>query len=202
MRSLILKAADRLNDRQTRWFIWWLTKWALLILAVILYTIILSRVSDAKAERRYEAWKTEFAASYEAQQEAAARALVESDPAVIRLNAEAELLAKVLYGIRDNSTDDLKTACWCVFNRVDNPQFPNTLAEVVGQPKQWMRYDADNPVLESLYDLAREQLELWHGGTRRPVSDAYVFMSWSQDDVVLRDTWETGSRSKYWRYGQ
>lgn len=202
MRSIFWQVADRLNDKQTRWFIFWLAKWAMLILAVVLYTIVIALVSDAKAERRYERWKTEWAEARIAEQEEAARAALESDPYQIQLNEEAELLARVLYGVRENSTDDLKTLCWCVFNRVDNAAFPNTLAAVIDTPKQWMGYSAGNPVLESLYQIAREQLEAWHGDGHRPVANTFVFMSWAPDDICLRDQWTAGSGTKYWRWGQ
>lgn len=202
MRSIFLQVADRLNDKQTRWFIFWLAKWAMLILAVVLYTIVIARVSDAKAERRYERWKTEWAEARIAEQEEAARAALESDPYQIQLNEEAEVLARVLYGVRENSTDDLKTYCWCVFNRVDNSNYPDTITDVIAQPGQWMRYDRTNPVLSNLYDIAREQLDLWHTDAHRPVDSSYVFMNWSSRDIVLRDQWAEGSGTHYWRFGQ
>lgn len=101
-----------------------------------------------------------------------------------------------------NSTDNLKTLCWCVFNRVDNAAFPGTLEAVIDTPKQWMGYSAGNPVLENLYQIAREQLESWHGDGHRPVADTFVFMSWAPDDICLRDQWTAGSGTKYWRWGQ
>lgn len=162
------------------------------------YSVILCRWQHNKDMRIFSAW----ADTYEARQKAVAQAALESDPYTLQLNAEAEMLARVLYGVRDNSTDDLKTLCWCAFNRVDNPAFPNTLAAVIDTPKQWMGYSAGNPVLESLYQIAREQLEAWHGDGHRPVANTFVFMSWAPDDICLRDQWTAGSGTKYWRFGQ
>lgn len=198
MRSVILQVQDRLRDKQTRWFLRWLGKWALLICAVVVYTLVISRAAEAREARKYEAWKQEWIA----QQEEAARAAHEADPETVRLNSEAGMLARVLYGVRDNDSDDLRTLCWCVFNRVDNPSYPSTLYEVIAQPGQWMRYSPENPVLESLFQIAREQLEAWHNSARRPVGNEYVFMAWSSDDICLRDSFAVGSKTRYWRWGQ
>lgn len=173
--------------------------------AVLLLTLVM--VAEALAVGRYAGEKAveNYKAALARQQAEAAEAnwtAYQEDPYTVQLDAEANLLAKVLYGVRENSTDDLITCCWCVFNRVDNPAFPNTLEEVVNTPKQWMRYSADNPVLDSLYKLAREQLNEWHTGARRPVADSFVFLNWAPDDICLRDNWQGGSSTHYWRWNQ
>lgn len=201
MRTMLLQVQDRLNDKQTRWFIGWVSKWLLLILAFILYTLIVSRVAYAKAEKQYEAWKIRYVDDYNTQM-LAKEIGMPPDPRELLLNDESEALAKVLYGVRDNSTDDLKTYCWCVLNRVDSDMYPDTVVEVIEQPKQWMRYSEDNPVLDSLYKIAREQLEAWHNDTKRPVGSEFVYMNWSPSKIVLRDRWEDGSFTNYWRWGQ
>ena len=162
------------------------------------YTLVISRSAATKAVEQY---KTQLADQME-QEEEAARLAAAQDPYTLQLNAEAESLARVLYGVRDNSTDDLKTYCWCVFNRVENAAFPSTLEDVIAQPGQWMRYDQTNPILEPLYQLAREQLDAWHTDDHRPVSSDYVFMTWSANDICLRDNFHAGSNCHYWRWGQ
>lgn len=171
-----------------------------LLAALVLWadSVISGRIAQKKAIETYYGWFEE----YKAEQEAAKLAAIESDPYTVQLNAEAELLAKVLYGVKDNKTDDLITYCWCVFNRVDNSAFPSTLEDVIAQPNQWMRYDQTNPILESLYQLTREQLDAWHTEMHRPVSSEYVFMNWSSNDICLRDNFHEGSGTHYWRYGQ
>ena len=191
----------REENKMARWALGMAGKYALVILAFVAYTILIARGAGAKAERRYEAWKEEWKAGYISEREAEARAAYEADPYTIQLNAEADSLARVLYGVKDNDNDDLRTYCWCVFNRVDNKAYPNTLEEVIAQPNQWMRYDPGNPVLDSLYKLALEQLDAWHS-LRRPISSEYVFMSWTEKDIVLRDNFREGSGTRYWRYGQ
>lgn len=173
-------------------------KYLLCVLILVAWTLAACRYGQRKALDTYRVWMND----YEAAQAAAAQEAIEKDPYTIQLNAEADLLAKVLYGVKDNSTDDLKTYCWCVFNRVDNEHYPDTLEDVIAQPNQWMRYDPTNPILESLFQIAREQLNAWHTDTHRPVSSEYVFMNWSAKDICLRDVWAEGSGTHYWRFGQ
>lgn len=116
----------------------------------------------------------------------------------MQYRAEAEAVARVLYGIRDNSLRDQRTYVWCIFNRVDNPsrEFANTLTEVIGKPDQWMFYSESNPVLEIQYQLALTEVIIWHEG-HRPVSCDWVFAVWSGDKIYL--TKEIGG-AEHWQY--
>ena len=135
--------------------------------------------------------------AYKAEQEAA-RA-VQYDAALRQ--TEAETVARVLYGVKNNSEKDLRTLAWCIFNRVDNQQYPNTLAGVVSQPKQWMAYSENNAVLDKLYQIAEEEVDRWHSG-HRPVASDFVYMNWSPSEIVLRNRWEEKSGTKYWQWGE
>ena len=137
MRNGFLQVFDRQNAKRNIWFVGWIGKWALLILGIVLYTIIIARAAQAKEAKHYEAWRERYVTEFLAQRDAAAAGMP-VDPYQATLQAEAEDLARVLYGVKDNSTDDLRTLCWCVFNRVDSPEYANSIAEVVAQPKQWM----------------------------------------------------------------
>ena len=184
-----------------------LRKYGILLIAAAaftIYTLLLSAYVAARTEKavserlegeyqgKLMAWQQELNRERE-EQEAAAR-ITENIT-----QREAEALARVLYGVKDNSTDDLRTYAWCVLNRADNPAYPGTIEEVIAQPQQWMAYSADNPVLENLYQIAYEEIRLWQSGAHRPVSDEYVYMTWSPSDIVLRDTWKDGSGAHYWR---
>jgi hypothetical protein len=156
------------------------------------------RAGGVRAAKKYEDWKERYVTEF-LELEAAKAAGAPIDPYQAQLDAEAQELARVLYGVRENSTDDLRTYCWCVFNRVDSPDFPETLDAVIGQPKQWMRYDPEAPVLDDLFKIARSELDAWHTGTTRPCGVEFVFMNWSPTEITLRDNWEDGSRTHYWR---
>lgn len=184
-----------LQDRNKRWLVMWLAKWLILILALVAWSIFMARVGQKKALETYKGWVEEAALVQRLEID---RKGGGAETAV----AEAELLAKVLYGVKENDTDDLRTLCWCVFNRCDNPAFLNDLTEIINQPSQWMQYSPDNPVLENLYQIAREELDAWRSGAHRPCSYDFVFMNWSPSDICLRDAWREGSKTHYWRYGQ
>ena len=65
MRALFLQTIDRVNARD-RWLMGVAAKWMLVILAFVLYTLIVARVSFAKAERNFEAWQVQYAEGYAA----------------------------------------------------------------------------------------------------------------------------------------
>lgn len=63
MRAIFLQSIDRMNARD-KWLAGVAGKWLLVLLAFILYTLIVARVSFAKAERQFEAWQVEYAEGY------------------------------------------------------------------------------------------------------------------------------------------
>ena len=189
------------RNKRAMFFLKVSARWLLVVLALVAYTIIVHRTAYNKALTVYRGWMDDYKAEQIAIAEEEKRT-APIDPYEKQLNEEAEQLAKVLYGVKDNDTDDLRTYCWCVFNRVDNKAFPDTLEDVIAQPSQWMRYDSTNPILEPLYQIARSELDEWHSNTHRPVSSEYVFMAWTKSDICLRDNFYEGSGCHYWRIGQ
>ena len=117
------------------------------------------------------------------------------------IEAEAECIAKVLYGTaQHHSADGQRAVVWCILNRVEHQSYPNSVIEVCEQPQQWMGYSEDNPVVEDLYDVALEVLKTWYNGGHRPVSPDYIYLSWSSSEIVLRDKFEEKG-AHYWRIG-
>ena len=196
MRAMILTAMDNYHKKFSWWAVTVALKYIAIALALIAWSLVMYRAGGVRAEQRYEAWKERFANEYISQQEAAERQYP-PDPKELLLNQQSNALARVLYGVKDNSTGDLKTLCWCVFNRVDNEAYPDNIEDVVAQKKQWMAYSEDNPVLDDLYKIAREQIQLWQNG-RRPVSNEFIYMSWTPTRIVLRDTWQYGYTTNTW----
>lgn len=117
------------------------------------------------------------------------------------MELEAEHIAKVLYGTaQHHSTDGQRAVVWCILNRVEHASYPDTVIEVCEQPQQWMGYSEDNPVVEELYDVALDVLKTWYNNGHRPVGPAYIYLSWSSDEIVLRDKFEEKG-AHYWRIG-
>lgn len=174
----------------------WAIRATLIVIALAFYTSGIRSSCEKKAEAQYEEKLREYIAESTRTAEA-----TEEDPIDAWIQRDAELVARVLYGVKDNRESDLRTYCWCIFNRVDNQTFPNTLEEVIDQPNQWMRYSANNPVLESLYQIAYVEVQTWRLGQHRPVSNEYVFMNWTPTDICLRDNFRESSGTHYWRMG-
>lgn len=119
---------------------------------------------------------------------------------ISQIEREAEYIAKVIYGTARNHADsDKRAVVWCILNRVEHYGHPNTVSEVCEQPKQWMGYSSDNPVLTENYDLALDELQTWHSGGHRPMSNDYIYLTWSSKEILLRDTFEENRSTNYWR---
>ena len=119
---------------------------------------------------------------------------------VSQIEREAEYIAKVIYGTARNHADsDKKAVVWCILNRVEHHSHPDTIAEVCEQPKQWMGYSNDNPVLTENYDLALAELKTWYNDGHRPMSNDYIYLSWSSKEILLRDSFEESKSTNYWR---
>lgn len=183
-------------------------------LIVILAVMVTSVVATSKQRTKYEQQIEELTASHEAEMEALRDELYgnyvsqmaemkqyyEYGGDATEIEHEAEYIAKVIYGTaRNHATSDQKAVVWCILNRVEHHSHPDTVAEVCEQPKQWMGYSSENPVLTELYDLALAELKIWHSDGHRPMSNDYIYMSWSSKEIILRDTFEETKKTNYWR---
>lgn len=76
---------------------------------------------------------------------------------------EIEILAKLVWGEARGVESDAEKAAviWCVLNRVDAEDFPDSVKEVVEAPYQFVGYDADNPVEPQIRNIAADVLRRW-----------------------------------------
>lgn len=113
--------------------------------------------------------------------------------------AEVTALAQTLYGeCRGCSELQQKAVCWCVFNRVDDGRFPDTLIGVVSQPLQLQGYSPDNPVWDNLYDVAYSCIVDWHNGENRVLDeDMCWFSGWNRINH-FRNAWLFEDATKFW----
>lgn len=160
-----------------------------------------TQIADLNAHHELEmiALRTELRECYESRMSELER-YYEYGGDITQIEQEAEYIAKVVYGTAKNHADsDKRAVVWCILNRVEHYAHPNTIAEVCEQPKQWMGYSSDNPVLDDIYDLALTELKIWHNDGHRPISNDYIYLSWSSKEIVLRDTFEENDNTHYWR---
>lgn len=92
--------------------------------------------------------------------------------------AEVLALARTLYGeCRGCSELQQRAVCWCIFNRVDDPRFPDTVLGAITQRSQFFGYSASNPVWDSLYTVAYDCLVYWHDGVERVLEPEFCFFT-------------------------
>lgn len=180
------------------------------LLIAIIVPLLNATIQQSKHERQIEelaaaheeeivSLREELEESYESQI-AELEKYYEYGGDITQIEREAECLAKVIYGVaRDHAVSYQRAVAWCVFNRVEHPGHPNTVIEVCEQPKQWIGYSSDNPVLVDIYELALAELKIWHSDGHRPMSNDYIYLTWSSKEILLRDTFEENRNTNYWR---
>lgn len=181
--------------------------YALIIAIAMMATAVSQRVKyegqidelTVAHEEELAALRTELEEKYESQL-ADLEQYYEYGGDVTQIEQEAEYIAKVIYGTARNHADsDKRAVVWCILNRVEHYAHPNTVTEVCEQPKQWMGYSSENPVLADIYDLALTELKTWYSGGHRPMSNDYIYLTWSSKEILLRDTFEENKNTNYWR---
>ena len=199
--SKYLKKKNRLNDIKIA------AIYILIIALIVMITAIGQRVKyekqiaeiNANHEKEMAAIRIELQDDYESKI-SELKQYYEYGGDITQIEREAEYIAKVIYGTARNHADsDKKAVVWCILNRVEHHSHPDTVAEVCEQPKQWMGYSSDNPVLTELYDLALAELKTWYSGGHRPMSNDYIYLTWSSREILLRDTFEENKSTNYWR---
>ena len=169
------------------------------MLCIVLMLICAMRYQHNRDNLRFEAELEELARVAAEEEEARARAAEISAGIDVRVT-EAEEVAKVLYGTaRNNSPEDQRLVVWCIINRVEHQSYPDNIVDVCQQESQWMGYSQDNPIIESLYEIAYTELTAYHSGNHRPIPPEYVFLSWTESEIVLRDKFEEKGSVHYWR---
>ena len=72
------------------------------------------------------------------------------------------MIAKVIWGeARGCSTMEQAAVAWNILNRVDSPDFPNNIEDVILYPNAYDGYSPDNPVLDEHLRLVEDVLDRW-----------------------------------------
>lgn len=102
-------------------------------------------------------------------------------------------LAKMLWGeARGCSVENQMNACWCVLNRVDSDEFPNTIIGVVSAPDQFHGYSPNYPVWDELYNIAEDVLIRWSlekqgVHVNRELPESYLYFSKDGTENAFRE---------------
>lgn len=174
-------------------------KYLLIFLLGMLAAVIMFRDKDAKSRVSVQT-TVETPAVVEAEAAQAVSAAEETEAiAQAAIERQAQYMARVLYGTaRYHSRATQEAVCWCIINRVESTLFPNTIEEVCSQTAQWVGYKSSNPVTRELYDVAMETIETWQDHGIRMIPQDYLYFSWSEDEIVLRTSFNETARTHYW----
>ena len=76
---------------------------------------------------------------------------------------DVSMLARLIWiearGVK--TTDEKAAVVWCVLNRVDSDEYPDTVAAVISQKNQFADYDPDYPETEEDREIAEDVLNRW-----------------------------------------
>lgn len=118
---------------------------------------------------------------------------------------EAQMMARCLWGeCRGEDTIHQAAVAWCILNRVDDPRFPDTIPEVIGQPNQFTGYKASNPVDPDLLDLAMDVMCRWYrerdgeAEVGRIIPSEYVYFCRRNGHNAFGTSWPIGSETWDW----
>lgn len=164
----------------------------IMIAAMIIASIATGIFTTARLKKEYE--QELVAERFRVEQAVAARmrdeyGVTEAEAAEIQMQENAKVIAKVLYPMANNKKNGLRSAVWCVLNRVDNNVYGDDIYSVCSAKAAFMGWSDDNPVLDNLYQIALHELRVWNSGIR-PMSDKFVFLDWNKKEITLRDQFE------------
>ena len=178
----------------------------LVIQTVALLMLIGCRAQQGYDQARYKAEAAELVASHEAKiQQLTAKAeagIYATQYLSSRYESDAWKVAQWLdcLDARYNLTDEAKAlACWVIFNRVDSDQYPDNVEGVLWQPGQFCEYSDEEQPTEGNMVIATNQVSRWKNGDIRPAPSTAVFITVSDEGVVLRDRWEETAKTQHWR---
>lgn len=112
---------------------------------------------------------------------------------------DAQYLAKLAGPYK---TKRMKLSVMCnAWARMKSGLYPNTIKAVVSQTGQFQFWSESNPVKADDKTLAMDLLDdLYAGLYPAGFGDEFIYGEWSENDYVLRNTWEKNSNTVYWRY--
>lgn len=179
----------------------------IIIFFAIIWTFIVAKIAyfngytDASAETEVKVAEAVQATKDEI---AASKFIADDESKQLQMEYEARQISKAMDGIKNitERDDDLRTYAWNILFRVADSGYPNSVAEVVAQPNQYMGFSDNNPVVTAKYRIAYEAVEAFYAGNW-PVDGKFIYAEWdNKGKVILRDTYLAGRDTQYWYWGK
>jgi hypothetical protein len=116
-------------------------------------------------------------------------------------------LARLIWGEARGVPSMMERAAvvWCVLNRVDDPRWPDTIEEVVTQPRQFTGYSADFPATDEHIALAADVLLRWQlekigaGDAGRVLPAEFVYFTGDGRNNHFTVSWPS-NRASAWKW--
>lgn len=174
-----------------------LTVWTWATSAIVRHNTVaeMEESIEAKYNAKYTA---DIKAFYEAQED-------ESKPEWWNnmMTDEVPYMSKLANRLRTLGLGDtaIETYLWSVPVRVDNPSYPSTIKGVITQPKQYDLYDDGIKPTDEDDAIAIKVLSKWHDGKYpNGLTVKHEWAVWTTGgDAYLRNSYETDSKTNYWR---
>ena len=181
------------------------------IMIVLLISSIVCGV-QSNTKKVAVAYAESAVADYQAEQQAIAdqreleRKKAEQSEAIL----EHQIVTKMarVYQCADKFVDkygyserDFKTLGRCMFNRVENPAYPDDIIEVIDQPNQWVGYESSMTFtpMTKYYEMAQRHYREFKAETTKPISNDYLWAEYTQKGIFLKYQYEAGPYDTRWR---
>lgn len=114
---------------------------------------------------------------------------------------DLKIIAKTVWGeARGCSLTEQAAVVWCILNRVDSPDFPDNIADVVLQKNQFSGYNASNPVNTDILNLVQDVCMRWRyegtgilGSLGRVLPKEYCWFKGDGTKNIFRDKYKGGN---------
>lgn len=88
---------------------------------------------------------------------------------------EIDMIAKTVWGeARGCAPEEQRLVVWTILQRVDDPKFPDTIAEVITARNQFAGYEPSYPIWDEIRKLCHEEVEAWSRGAEPPTHTVYA----------------------------
>lgn len=202
-----MRQANRMEQMKKRYglalmLVMGLGFWSML-LCIVTGAVVHSRTEKQVRAEMAEHYAEELQAYKDqlAYERSAESFLFDNSSREVAINKATDAVAEVISKL---STDAQKaTEAACMLARVMSPAYPNSFEEVAAQPQQWMFYDGSDKTFsqhdrEIAESIVRPYME--SGIIPNGLTAEMVYGSWSTNDFVLRDSFQTTTTMRTWRY--
>lgn len=165
-------------------------KYAILILIIMIFALAFTITARAAFAKGYNSGIREIELKYEIERENEAKA---EDVEIPTLNAEAQAVARVLYGLSDYQLSN--TAKMAVIEvimsraKCSYGEFGDDVLSVCDKDSQWQGYVKDGPYIQSDYELADQVLN--DISRARVTPDGCLYAAVSRGSVSVRKEWDS-----------